>query len=98
MSSFDDQLKSSGSSGRVPSDKAGPNIPLILGIAGVALAVIFILQNRERVNIDFLVFEIQSRLWVAIAIAMVIGAFADNFLGVAWRRIRGKDKDGNKKT
>jgi uncharacterized integral membrane protein len=94
--SFDDELK--GRTSDVPRDKAGPNIPLLLGIVGVILAVIFVLQNREKVQVDFLVFEINSRLWVVILIAIVIGAFADNALGMAWRRIRGKNKDGSKRT
>jgi uncharacterized integral membrane protein len=43
--------------------------------AGIALLllVFFVLQNRDRANVDFLFWDVDARLWVVIAIAAVLG-------------------------
>jgi uncharacterized integral membrane protein len=67
--------------------KSGVSPALVgLGVFAV-LAVLFILQNRERTSIDFLFFELHSRTWTAIAVAMVLGAILDR-LGMTWWRRR----------
>ena len=58
----------------------------------VAVILIFVLQNRERMRIDFLFVEINSRVWVALAIAVVLGVLLDRVLLFWWRRRRRSDR------
>ncbi|MGE0880764.1 MAG: DUF1049 domain-containing protein [Acidimicrobiia bacterium] len=51
-----------------------------------ALAVTFILQNRSRVRTSFLFFHFDSRVWVAMAAAMVLGIVVDRLFAAWWRR------------
>jgi len=74
----------------VPSPK-GMSAKLILFAALVAVGAIFVLQNRERKSIDFLVFEINSRQWVNIAVAIALGIALDRVFLSWWRR-RAKTK------
>jgi len=74
------------------SGTSGPNLKLIALLVMVGIAVTFVLQNRDRKSIDFLVFEINSRQWVNIAAAIAIGIVLDRlFLG--WWRRRKSDKN-----
>lgn len=70
----------------VKSGTSGPSIGLIgFGIVAVLTAV-FVLQNRERTTIDFLFFELNSRTWVAIVVAIALGVVLDRLLLFGWRR------------
>ena len=55
---------------------------------------IFVLQNRERKSVDFLVFEINSRQWVNIAVAIALGVALDR-LFLSWWHRRAKSKKKN---
>lgn len=52
-------------------------LPLILTVA----AVIFIVQNTQRVRVDFLFFHISSWLWLVLTIVAVGGVVAGWILG-----------------
>jgi uncharacterized integral membrane protein len=63
--------------------------PVTIGIVVlVAVCVVFILQNREKTTIDFLVFELRSRVWTAIVFSMILGALLDRLVMRWWRRRR----------
>jgi uncharacterized integral membrane protein len=63
--------------------------PALIGFGIVAIvAVIFIVQNSERTDVNFLVFDVNSRVWVALLVAIVIGALLDRLLTGWWRRRR----------
>ncbi len=78
----DDTAASSGSS--------GPPIKLIALVVVAALAVIFVFQNRERHQIDFLFFELNTRTWTALATAFVLGVVCDRLFSSWWRRARSR--------
>jgi uncharacterized integral membrane protein len=59
----------------------------------VAVIVIFVLQNRERTQIDFLFVELNSRVWVALAIAVGLGVLLDRVIQFWWRRRRSRRDD-----
>jgi uncharacterized integral membrane protein len=61
-------------------------------IAGVALlsAVIFMVQNSNRVRTDFLFFNFQARLWVVIVVSLLLGALLGQAAGLLRRRSRRK--------
>jgi uncharacterized integral membrane protein len=62
------------------------NWRVIVGIVVAALSLIFILQNTEEVNIDFLFFDFEVGMWLGLLIAFVLGALLGWGLHMAWRR------------
>lgn len=72
------------------SGQAGPPVKLIAFIVVAALAVVFVFQNRERHQIDFLFFEINTRTWTALATALALGVILDRLFVSWWRRSRNR--------
>jgi uncharacterized integral membrane protein len=68
-------------------------VPSRLIVAGVALivALVFIFQNSERVETTFLVFNVTTRLWVGLLVALLVGAILGQAVEVAWNRRRRRD-------
>lgn len=69
----------------------GRDIPWkLIGFALAALIIVlFVLQNRERINVNFLFFEVNSRQWVILLVAVALGVIADrSFIGM--RKLRRK--------
>jgi uncharacterized integral membrane protein len=60
---------------------------IALGIVAF-LIVIFVLQNRDRANIDFLFWDVDVRIWFGLAIAVALGFLAGFLIGRAFRRPR----------
>ncbi|MGZ5288513.1 MAG: lipopolysaccharide assembly protein LapA domain-containing protein [Actinomycetota bacterium] len=60
----------------------------IAAIVALVVLVVFMLQNRDRANVDFLFWDVDARLWVVIVIAAVLGVVIGWFLG---RSRRGRD-------
>jgi hypothetical protein len=77
----------SASSGRTGPSAAAIGFLVLLVVSGV-----FILQNRERTTIDFLVFELRSRVWTAIAVAIGLGILLDRLISAWWRRRRRRER------
>jgi uncharacterized integral membrane protein len=71
--------------------RGGPPIGLIAFVGLAALTVVFVLQNREFSQIDFLVVEVESRQWVIILVSIAIGVVLDRLFLMWWRRRRKKD-------
>jgi uncharacterized integral membrane protein len=57
-------------------------------IVGV-VSVLFIIQNRTRVKVHFVVFDRQARTWVVILISMALGALLAEAIRIAVKRRRG---------
>ncbi len=72
--------------------QSGPPWRLIGLATVVVVAALFVLQNRERMPVDFLFFEINSRQWVNIAVAIGLGVVLDR-LFIGWRRRRRSARD-----
>jgi uncharacterized integral membrane protein len=71
-----------------PRERTGLS-PALIGFGIVAIvAVIFIVQNSSRTDVNFLFFDVNSRVWVALLVALVIGAVLDRLLTGWWRRRR----------
>lgn len=75
------------------ADRSGNGRDIPWKLIGFALAaliiVLFVLQNRERINVNFLFFEVNSRQWVILLVAVALGVIADrSFIGV--RKLRRK--------
>lgn len=79
---------SDGQSDEELEGRGGPSPALIGLIVLVALAIVFVVQNRERAEINFLFFEFNNRVWTVIAISLVLGILLDRLLLMWWRRRR----------
>ncbi|HET9547048.1 MAG TPA: lipopolysaccharide assembly protein LapA domain-containing protein [Desertimonas sp.] len=58
---------------------------IIIGIAAIC-AVVFVLQNSEKVTIHFLFIEVSARVWVGFVICLALGALLGALIGRWWRR------------
>ncbi len=70
------------------SGRNGPPVFLILLVIVAAVTAIFIAQNRERTDIEFLFFDFNSRVWTAIVISLLLGVLLDRLILMWWRRAR----------
>ena len=57
-------------------------------IAVAVVSVLFIMQNRTRVKVHFIVFDRQARTWVVILISMALGALLAEVVRLAVKRRR----------
>ena len=64
----------------------------IASIVGVVALVVFMLQNRNKVQLDFLMFHVTWPLWLVILISALLGALIWFGLGVMRRRSRRKER------
>jgi uncharacterized integral membrane protein len=65
------------------------------GVAGIAIlvAVVFMAQNNERVELNFLMFSISTRLWVGLLVTLVLGALLGQGAEVLWMRRKARRAD-----
>lgn len=74
------------------SDGARLGAGAIASLGGVGLLVIFMLQNRNDANVDFLFWSFTWPLWLLILVSALVGAFVWFGLGVLRRHRRRKDR------
>jgi uncharacterized integral membrane protein len=58
---------------------------LVAGIA-IVVAVLFMAQNNQRVELEFLMFSIGTRLWVGMLVTLLLGALLGQAVEVLWAR------------
>jgi len=61
---------------------------IVAVIVIVIVCAAFISQNRERVNVDFIVFDRDARTWVVILVSMALGALLFELVCLALKRHR----------
>lgn len=63
-----------------------------LGVAAVAvvLAVVFMVQNNDRVELNFLMLEMSTRLWVGLLVTLLLGGLLGQAVGALWTRRRAR--------
>ena len=68
----------------------GPDLRLItrllIAAAAVVLAVLFVMQNSDRVETSFVFFDVTTRLWVGLLVALVLGALLGQAAEALWER------------
>jgi uncharacterized integral membrane protein len=75
------------------SRKRAPNwttktwVRIIVGILIVVYVILFIVLNSQSVKIDFVFFNVRSRLWVGFLVCVVLGGV----LGIALAAYRGRN-------
>jgi uncharacterized integral membrane protein len=83
---YDDQRQAT-------SGSNGPSLFLILLIIVAVITAVFIAQNRDQTQVEFLFFDVQSRVWTAIAVAIGLGVLLDRLILAWWRRARKRKRD-----
>jgi uncharacterized integral membrane protein len=79
-------------SGDVPLDESseGPDrrlvMRLVVGAVVVILAILFVVQNNDKVEMSFVFFTVTTRLWVGLLVALVLGALLGQAVEVLWAR------------
>ena len=63
-----------------------PEARLIIGLVALALVVAFAFANTERVNVDYLIFDRNSRLIYVVLASAVLGALADRLIRLRRRK------------
>jgi uncharacterized integral membrane protein len=74
------------------SGQSGPPLKLIALVVVAILTIVFVLRNGGDQEIDFLFFDVNTRSWTALAMALVLGAILDR-LAIAWWRRRRNRRD-----
>jgi uncharacterized integral membrane protein len=59
---------------------------LVVGAAVVILAILFVVQNNDKVEMSFVFFTVTTRLWVGLVVALVLGALLGQAVEVLWAR------------
>jgi uncharacterized integral membrane protein len=62
---------------------------VVLAVVAVLIGS-FVLQNRDRANVDFLFWDADLRIWVALLFAAALGSVAGFILGRITRGRRGR--------
>ena len=78
--------------GDTPGSNTGMDRPgssptrwIIFGIAAIC-AIVFVIQNSEKVTIHFLFIDVSARVWVGFVICLALGALLGALIGRWWRR------------
>jgi uncharacterized integral membrane protein len=71
--------------------KEGPSGKLIGAGIGLVLLLIFVLQNTDRADVDFLFLDVTVRIWSVILISAALGFVVGWALGRARRGRRNDD-------
>jgi lipopolysaccharide assembly protein A len=61
---------------------------LVVGVVVVVLAILFVFQNNDRVETSFVFFDVTTRLWVGLLVALVLGALLGQAVEALWARRR----------
>jgi uncharacterized integral membrane protein len=82
--------KPEGSDVPLEESSDGPDLRLIarllVAAAAVVLAILFVMQNSDRVETSFVFFDVTTRLWVGLLVALVLGALLGQAAEAIWER------------
>jgi uncharacterized integral membrane protein len=82
--------KPEGSDVPLEESSDGPDLRLIsrllVAAAAVVLAILFVAQNSDRVEMSFVFFDVTTRLWAGLLVALVLGALLGQAAEALWER------------
>jgi uncharacterized integral membrane protein len=73
-------------------------IGAVASLIGVGFLLVFVLQNNQRVDLDFLAWTFTWPLWLLIVVAAVLGALVWFGLGIVRRHRRRVRRRQNRRT
>jgi uncharacterized integral membrane protein len=76
------------------AEQTGPNKRLVVACVAAVCALIFILQNTEKGNIEFLFIDWTVGIWFGLLVAFLLGTVTGWFLPKLRRRQRRKASKG----
>ena len=59
---------------------------LVVALVVVVLAILFVVQNSDRVEMSFVFFTVTARLWVGLLVALILGALLGQVVEMLWER------------
>lgn len=77
-----------------PDVNRRPSAALIAFLVLAALVAVFVLKNRDRIQLDFVVFEVHARTWTSMAVSLVLGVVLDRLFLRWWRKRRARKQQG----
>ncbi|HZM41436.1 MAG TPA: LapA family protein [Acidimicrobiales bacterium] len=78
----------------VPLDDSGEGLDtrlvvrIVIGAIIVILTILFMVQNNEQVETSFIFFTVETRLWVDLLVAVLLGAVLGQLAEAMWNRRR----------
>jgi len=78
----------------VPLDDSGEGLDtrlvvrIVIGAIIVILTILFMVQNNEKVETSFIFFTVETRLWVDLLVAVLLGAVLGQLAEAMWNRRR----------
>jgi uncharacterized integral membrane protein len=63
---------------------------IVIGAAIVIFTILFIVQNSDKVETSFVFFTVETRLWVSLLIAVLLGALLGQGVEALWNRRRAR--------
>jgi len=70
---------------------SGISPPMVIGAVVLLALLIFVIQNTDKVQVSFLVFDFSAPLWLVLLIVAVLGGLLDGVVKRGYRRLRGKE-------
>jgi uncharacterized integral membrane protein len=61
-------------------------VRLVVAVVAVVLAVLFVVQNNDKVETSFIFFDVTARVWVGLLVALVLGALLGQAVEALWER------------
>jgi uncharacterized integral membrane protein len=68
------------------------NLKALAAVIALVLAVVFVLQNGTKVTTTFLFWDVTTRQWVGILVALALGALMGLTAEGVWRKARAERK------
>ena len=68
-------------------DAEGRRIGRLVAVAVVVvITIVFIAQNNEKVETTFVFVDVETRLWVSLLVAVILGALLGQLAEALWAR------------
>ena len=65
-------------------------VRLVVAAAIVIFTILFIVQNSDKVSTSFVFFTVETRLWVSLLVAVLLGALVGQVFEAMWNRRRAR--------
>jgi uncharacterized integral membrane protein len=84
----------------VPLEEGGEGVDkrivvrLVVAVAAVVYFLLFMVQNNDRVETSFVFFTVDTRLWVSLLVAVVLGVVLGQAGEALWNRRKRRRRSG----